>query len=58
VQYAVDKSKVRAVLGGQYDGGDIATTCAAARRPTADSVSATPFGTDAGVAYPTRRAPS
>lgn len=51
VQYAVDKSAVRAVLGGQYDGGQIATTMLP---PTTDgySVSATPFGTDAGVPFP------
>lgn len=51
VQYAVDKSAVRAVLGGQYDGGDIATTMLP---PTTDgySVSATPFGTNAGVSFP------
>jgi ABC-type transport system substrate-binding protein/serine/threonine protein kinase len=51
VQYAVDKAAVRAVLGGQYDGGTIATTMLP---PTTDgyTTSATPFGTDQGEAYP------
>jgi peptide/nickel transport system substrate-binding protein len=51
VQYAVDKSAVRAVLGGQYDGGDIATTMLP---PTTDgySTSATPYGASNGGPYP------
>ncbi|MET9217720.1 ABC transporter substrate-binding protein [Streptomyces sp. NPDC003300] len=51
VQYAIDKAQVRAVLGGQYAGGEVATTMLP---PTTDgySTSATPFGTNAGVSFP------
>jgi peptide/nickel transport system substrate-binding protein len=51
VQYAVDRASVRAVFGGPYDGGDVATTMLP---PTSDGhdPSATPFGTSLGVSYP------
>ena len=51
VQYAVDRSQIRAVLGGQYDGGDVATTMLP---PTTDGYdpSAAPFSTVAGLPYP------
>jgi peptide/nickel transport system substrate-binding protein len=51
VEYAVDRASLRAGFGGQYDGGDIATTMLP---PTSDGhdANATPFGTTAGVSYP------
>ncbi|MDX6354552.1 MAG: peptide/nickel transport system substrate-binding protein, partial [Streptomyces sp.] len=52
VQYAVDRSAVRAQYGGQYNGGDIATTMLP---PTTDGYDpdATPYGTTDGIPYPT-----
>ncbi|MBM9505652.1 ABC transporter substrate-binding protein [Actinacidiphila acididurans] len=51
IQYAVDRSSIRALLGGQYDGGDVATTMLP---PTADGYdpNATPYGTTQGLPYP------
>ncbi|MEE4541437.1 ABC transporter substrate-binding protein [Streptomyces sp. V4-01] len=51
VQYAVDRASVRAVFGGQYNGGDVATTMLP---PTSDGhdPAATPFGTSLGVSFP------
>jgi peptide/nickel transport system substrate-binding protein len=53
VQYAVDRASLRAVSGGQYDGGEIATTMLP---PTTEGydASATPFGTSEGLTYPDR----
>jgi ABC-type transport system substrate-binding protein/serine/threonine protein kinase len=53
VQYAVDRSQVRAVLGGQYDGGDVATTMLP---PVTDGYDpdAHPFGYTDGTPYPTQ----
>ncbi|WUH94139.1 ABC transporter substrate-binding protein [Streptomyces sp. NBC_00433] len=52
VQYAVDRSQVRAALGGEYEGGDIASTMLP---PVVDGYdpNAHPFGYDDGAAYPT-----
>nr|WSX73911.1 ABC transporter substrate-binding protein [Streptomyces sp. NBC_00899]WSX80024.1 ABC transporter substrate-binding protein [Streptomyces sp. NBC_00899] len=52
IQYAVDRSQIRAVLGGQYNGGDVATTLLP---PVTDGydVDAHPFGYSDGAAYPT-----
>ncbi|WP_333771690.1 ABC transporter substrate-binding protein, partial [Streptomyces sp. IBSBF 2435] len=51
VQYAVDRSQIRAVVGGQYDGGDVATTMLP---PTTDGYDpdAHPFGYTDGTPYP------
>ncbi|CAG7634194.1 ABC transporter substrate-binding protein [Actinacidiphila bryophytorum] len=53
IEYAVDRSQIRAVLGGQYDGGDVATTMLP---PVVDGYDpdATPFGYSDGTAYPTQ----
>ncbi|HEY3483067.1 MAG TPA: ABC transporter substrate-binding protein, partial [Streptomyces sp.] len=50
VQYAVDKSAVLARLGGNYEGGDIATTMLP---PTTDGYdpNAAPYGSNAGAPY-------
>ncbi|MEV6009025.1 ABC transporter substrate-binding protein [Streptomyces sp. NPDC051976] len=50
VQYAVDKSAVLARLGGNYEGGDIATTMLP---PTTDGhdPNAAPYGSNAGTPY-------
>jgi peptide/nickel transport system substrate-binding protein len=51
IQYAVDRTAVRAQFGGQYDGGDIATTMLP---PTTDgyTATATPYGRTDGTAFP------
>jgi peptide/nickel transport system substrate-binding protein len=53
VEYALDRSQIRAVLGGQYEGGDVATTMLP---PVVDGYDpdAHPFGYTDGTAYPTQ----
>ncbi|SHL78831.1 ABC transporter substrate-binding protein [Actinacidiphila paucisporea] len=53
IQYAVDRSQIRAVLGGQYEGGDVATTMLP---PVVDGYdpNAHPYGYTDGAAYPTQ----
>ncbi|WP_327291706.1 ABC transporter substrate-binding protein [Streptomyces sp. NBC_01198] len=52
IQYAVDRSQIRAVMGGQYDGGDVATTMLPPVTEGYDP-DAHPYGYTDGTAYPT-----
>jgi peptide/nickel transport system substrate-binding protein len=53
IEYAVNRSQVRAAFGGEYDGGDVATTMLP---PTVDGYDpdAHPFGYQDGTPYPTQ----